>query len=354
MTRRRLLIASAILALLLVFTASRCDRRGPGEAAVAGSDESMGGGLVRRDLRFPCGDSTCASWLYVPTATATPPPIVVMGHGFAGTRDVGLPAVAERVAREGIAAFVFDYRSFGASGGTPRQIVDPWQQLDDWRAALTFVRTRPEVDGGRLALFGSSLGGGHALLIASETPDLRAVVAQAPMIDTDVEGESTYYGAGWAARLLLSGWADFLGSAFGRAPLSVAAIARRGDFGMIVDDRAYAAFEKLVGPQSTYRNAVAARSVFLFDDYNPAAHIDAIRAPVLLIASPTDRFAPFSAVQAYAARAPNVTVVTFEGDHFDVYSPPASTLAADAAARFLAEHLQGSGGTAPPTSRREP
>ncbi|MBM4266221.1 MAG: alpha/beta hydrolase [Deltaproteobacteria bacterium] len=342
MNRRRLLVGSAVFVLLLAITASRCDRRGPGEAAVIGPDETIDGGVVRRDLRFPCGESTCAGWMYLPEAGSEPPPVVVMGHGFAGTRDVGLPPIAERLAREGLAVFVFDYRSFGASGGTPRQLVDPWQELDDWRAAIAFVRARPEVDGARLALFGASLGGGHALTIAAETPDVRAVVAQAPMIDTGVEGEATFYGVPWVVRLLFSAWADFLGSAWGREPLTLAAIAPAGEFGMIVDDHAYAAFEKLVGPESTYRNVAAARSIFLFDDYDPASHVDAIKAPVLVVASPSDRFVPFSAVQAYAARAPNVTVETFEGDHFDVYSPPASTKAADVAARFLADRLSAS------------
>src|SRR5262245_61778426 len=155
MTRRRVAIGSALFVVLFAVVASRCDRRGPGQAAAARPDESIGDGIVRRDLRFPCGASTCAGWLYLPgnaeaeAEAATPPPVVVMGHGSAGTRDVGLPPVAERLAREGLAAFVFDYRSFGASGGTPRQVVDPWRQLDDWRAAIAFVRARPEVDGSR-------------------------------------------------------------------------------------------------------------------------------------------------------------------------------------------------------------
>ena len=47
-----------------------------------------------------------------------------------------------------------------------------------------------------------------------------------------------------------------------------------------------------------------------------------------------------ASVRAYAERAANVTVETFPGDHFDVYSPPAVTRAADAAARFLSAQLQ--------------
>jgi hypothetical protein len=51
-----------------------------------------------------------------------------MGHGFAGTRDVALPFFAQRFAASGLAALVIDYRHFGASGGAPRQLIDPWEQ----------------------------------------------------------------------------------------------------------------------------------------------------------------------------------------------------------------------------------
>ena len=337
--KRRLVVSALVVVAFVLFVAVRCDRRRPGDAFAAQPNEPVGAGIVRLDLRFPCGSSTCAGWLYLPPDGGAPP-VVVMAHGFAGTRDVGLASIAEHFARNGIAAFAFDYRSFGASGGLPRQLVDPWQQLDDWRAALAFVRARHDVGGDRVALWGSSLGAGHALVVASEDHNLRAVVAQAPLIDTAVEGEATFYGALWAARLVLTGWADLVVSAFGGDPIRLAAIARPGEFGMIIDDAAYAAFERLVPSGSTYRNAVAARSIFMFDDYNPATHAARISAPVLLIASRTDRFAPFSAVQAYADRAQNVSVETFDGDHFDVYSPPAVTHAADAAARFLKARLQ--------------
>jgi pimeloyl-ACP methyl ester carboxylesterase len=337
--RRRLVVAVVPLVTLVVFTAVRSDRRTPGSAARIVPDEQLAGGSRRLDLRFPCGSSQCAGWLYLPHGTSKPP-VVVMAHGFAGTRDVVLPVIAERFARDGLAAFVFDYRYFGASGGLPRQIVDPWEQLEDWRAAVTFVRTRSDVDGARVALWSSSMGAGHALVIASADDRVRALVVQAPLIDTSIEGESTFYGIGWAARLVVTGWADLVCSAFGCDPLTLPAIARPGDFGMIIDEAAYGAFERLVGPGSSYRNAVAARSIFTFDGYNPKEHTAAIRAPVLLIASLVDRFAPFSAAEQYAARAGNVTLETFDGDHFDVYSPPAAERTGDLAARFLRTHLQ--------------
>jgi len=307
-------------------------------AAPAEAPRPLAGGGERLDLRIPCGDAVCAAWLYRP-ASPRPAPVVLMGHGLAGTRDVGLAPFAERFVAEGMAALVFDYRGFGASGGAERQLVDPWRQLEDWHAMLLALRARDDVDGGRVALWGSSLGAGHALIVAAQDAGVRAVVAQVPLVDSRVEGEATFYGAGWAARLLLSAWRDLGRSWRAAAPFEIPAIARAGDFGMIVDDAAFAAFERLVGPGSSYRNAVAARSVLTFDEYNPALQGAAIDAPVLLVASRDDRFAPFAAVEAFAASHRNARIASIAGDHFDVYSPPVQGRAAELAAAFLAEQL---------------
>ena len=152
---------------------------------------------------------------------------------------------------------------------------------------------------------------------------------------------------GWLVRLVFSGWADFILSAFGSEPLLIPAIARSGEFGMLADDGAYAALDQVTPPGSRYRNAVAARSIFLFDDYNPAPATDRIAVPVLLIGSPRDRFAPFSALQAYATGHKNVTFEAVDGDHFDIYLPPMASNAAEIARRFLAAHLQPEPGAEP-------
>lgn len=298
-------------------------------------------GFQRWDLRFPCGKSECAAWLYLPPPReGTPPPVVVMAHGFAGTRDVALPAYAEHFANAGIAALVFDYRNFGASGGAPRQLVDPWAQLEDWRAALAFVRASPKVDGTRLCLWGTSLGGGLALITGAKDGNVRCVVAQAPQIDSNMEGEATFPGVWWVIRLLFTAWGDLASEAIGAGEWTIPAIAPSDGFGMITDDRAYEAFKKQVPRNSTYRNEVVAHSIFTFDDYNPAVQATSINAPVLLIASRADRFAPFAAAEEFAKTHTNATLKEIDGDHFDIYVDPLSTQAAELAAQFLDRHLK--------------
>ncbi len=332
-------LGSVASSVALIATSLGCGERPSAPAAAVGPTVVLEGGTERRDVRFACGETECAAWLFRPGGFAKPP-VVVMGHGFAGTRDVALPRFAELFARAGLAALVIDYRHFGASGGSPRQLVDPWLQLEDWRAALAHARARDDLDGARVALWGTSMGAGHVLLTAAGDAALRAVAVQVPLVDTSVEGEATFYGVGWVVRLLLHAWADLFGSWLGRDPVLVPAIAPAGGFGMIVDDAAFAASEKLAGPDSSYRNAVAARSILTFDDWNPATRTAEIRAPVLLVASKSDRFTPFAAVERFAKTAQNTTLELIEGDHFDVYSSPILERAAELEAAFLVEHLR--------------
>ncbi|MDR0274613.1 MAG: alpha/beta hydrolase [Burkholderiaceae bacterium] len=59
----------------------------------------------------------------------------------------------------GFNVFVFDYRGYGASEGTP----SPAGCFEDSNAAIDYVRSRPDVDPARLLVFGQSLGGNHAI-----------------------------------------------------------------------------------------------------------------------------------------------------------------------------------------------
>ena len=51
-----------------------------------------------------------------------------------------LDAYAERFAAAGLGALVFDNRNFGASDGEPRQEIDPWAQVRDYRHAITYAQ----------------------------------------------------------------------------------------------------------------------------------------------------------------------------------------------------------------------
>ena len=59
-----------------------------------------------------------------------------------------------------------------------RTDLNPFKQVDDIRAAISYVQGEPGVDPDRLGLWGSSYAGGHVLTVASHDPRVSAVVSQ--------------------------------------------------------------------------------------------------------------------------------------------------------------------------------
>src|SRR5262245_4048665 len=138
--------------------------------------------MARRDIEFDAEGVTLRGWLYPAEGAASPGPAVVMAHGFSAVKEMYLDKFAEVFARAGLAALVFDNRNFGASDGEPRQEIDPWAQVRDYRAAITYARTHSEVDRERIGVWGSSYSGGHVLVVAAIDRRVRCAVAQVPLI----------------------------------------------------------------------------------------------------------------------------------------------------------------------------
>src|SRR5260370_10255163 len=90
------------------------------------------GVAVRGDLLLPDGDG--------------PFPTVVMAGGWCYVKELRQPQYAAEFVKRGFAALVFDYRRMGASGGQPRQHLEPWHQIAHYKAAITVLATLQEVD----------------------------------------------------------------------------------------------------------------------------------------------------------------------------------------------------------------
>src|SRR3989449_10660329 len=138
---------------------------------------------MRRDIAFKTEDGvTLRGWLYLPDRTAGQAATVVMAHGFSAVKEMYLDRFAEVFAASGLGVLVFDNRTFGASDGEPRQHIDPWQQVRDYRDAITFAETVAEVDRTRIGVWGSSYSGGHVLVMGAIDRRVRCVVSQVPLI----------------------------------------------------------------------------------------------------------------------------------------------------------------------------
>jgi dienelactone hydrolase len=144
--------------------------------------------MRRDDVEFDAdGGVKLRGWLLSPEGSG-PHPAITMAHGYAGVKEQGLEPFARTFADAGFVVLVHDHRSFGASDGEPRQDVDPWQQIADWRRAISFLESRPEVDARRIGLWGTSYAGGHAIVLGATDRRLRCVVAQVPTISGYEQG----------------------------------------------------------------------------------------------------------------------------------------------------------------------
>lgn len=113
---------------------------------------------------------------------AWPAPVIVMCHDFCGVQEMLLPEVAHTFARAGYVIVTFDYRGFGESTGERGRLVVARQQ-EDIRAVINWVHNNPLLDESRIALWGTGLGGGHALCVAYGNVRVCCVVSQMPMLD---------------------------------------------------------------------------------------------------------------------------------------------------------------------------
>ncbi len=136
----------------------------------------------RRDVEFHADGSLIRGWLYRPEGARRQVPIVVMAPGFSCVKEMHLGNYAEVFAAAGLAVLLFDFRNLGASDGTPRQELNPWQQAEDYRHAITYATTLPDIDAARIGIWGSSYSGGHCLMVAATDRRVKCVSVQVPTI----------------------------------------------------------------------------------------------------------------------------------------------------------------------------
>lgn len=132
---------------------------------------------------FPSDGETLVGTLFRPDGATGPLPTVVAGGGWCYVKEIVLPHVARIVNEQHVQFLGFDYRGFGESSGDRRQHIDPWQQISDYKNALTYAETRPEINAEQLGVFGISYSGGHVLILAASDPRIKAAVSVVPVVE---------------------------------------------------------------------------------------------------------------------------------------------------------------------------
>lgn len=284
----------------------------------------------------------CDGDLHLPDGIEKPP-VVIMAHGMAALKNFGLSSYAERFIEKGLAVFLFDYRSFGKSDGQPRHIVNPFDHISDWRAAIKHVKNLKEVDGTRTALWGSSFSGAHVIACASEDHDIRAVVAQVPF----VSGFSSISSKSISEIIKASfyGMIDALKSMLGLDPHYSPAVGYPGSFAALNTDECMPGYLSLV-PEKTpeWDNKMASRLFLLLPLYSVVKKASMVKAPTLVMAGKHDSLIPIEAVQNMASKLPHGELVVEDCNHFEPYTGDFFERFITKQSEFLERHLK----TTPP------
>ena len=296
---------------------------------------------MRTDIEFDAEGTTLRGWFYRPDDTRGALPTVVMAHGFSATKEMYLDAFAERFAAAGLAALVFDNRNFGASDGQPRQEIDPWAQVRDYRHAITFARSLSDVDASRIGVWGSSYSGGHVLVLGAIDRRIRAVVAQVPLISgwrnvlrlvrADMVAQyRAMFDADRDARY--AGKEPEVVPVVTDDPLGAAALATPDSFAWFTETGRTRA--------PSWQNAVTLRSVEMLTEYEPGIYIERISpTPLLMVVARDDHLTVADeALAAFNRALEPKRLVIVPGGHFDAYVAGFDS-AAGAAADWFVEHL---------------
>ena len=299
--------------------------------------------MQRHEIAFASHGTACRAWHYVaePAGGDTGPArlCVVMAHGFGATRDASLQPYAERFAAAGLDALVFDYRHFGASDGEPRQLVSLRRQLQDYRAAIDCARTLPDVDARRIAVWGTSLAGGHALVTAARVEGVAAAVCQCPMMDgrAAVVGILRYAGPAQLLRLTAHGLLDALGAPFGLTHY-VPTVGPPGTLAIMTSVDSNDGYRALAPPG--FRFEVAARIALAVGLYRPVSYAGGVRCPVLVQICEHDSVAPARAAERVVARlGPYAEVRRYPIGHFEPYFGAHFGRSVADQVEFLTRHL---------------
>ncbi len=277
------------------------------------------------EISFESGGEICRAWHFLPESHEFSSygriPCVVMGHGFGGTRDAGLVAYARRFAAEGMHVVIFDYRHFGVSGGAPRQLISIEKQLQDWAAAAAFAREMQGVDASRVALWGSSLSGGHVVKTAFLDRRIAAVIAQCPALDgaAALKAYLRYAGVLNGLKLFLAGVNDKVRGFLKRPPKMLPIVGKPGSLAFLCSADSEPGY-LAIAPRD-WRNETAARIALGLAFYKPVKHLEALSCPLLLQFCQQDVIAPpvnMERVKNPRGRA-NIVVKTYDCGHFDLY-----------------------------------
>lgn len=276
---------------------------------------------MRSDISFHAEGVTLRGWLYLPIRGTFPAPTIIMAHGFSAVKEQYLDRYAEVFSEAGFVVLVYDHRNFGQSDGEPRQEADPWQQIRDYRHAITFASTLREVDSRRIGIWGTSYSGSHVIVVGAIDRRVKCVVSQVPGISGLASGQRRVR-PDLVPMLLERFHADRMARFKGHPPAMIPVVSEDPLTPCALPGKE--PWEFFHGTKSfapNYRNEVTLRTLEMAREYEPGIYISKISpTPLLMIVALHDLLTPPDLMlQAYQEALEPKKLVLLQGGHFTPY-----------------------------------
>lgn len=273
---------------------------------------------MKRQIEFKADDRTMLrGWLKLPERSG-PHALVVMTHGAGGHKEWFLPGLSDVLLGAGIASLAYDHRNFGESDGEPRFEIDPPQQVRDYRTAITYACTLPEIDGSRIGIFGTSLSGGHVLVVGAIDRRVKCVVSQVPSVSGSAAATRRYHPEELAENRRR--WdEDRMNRFLGKPPATIPhSVDDPNDPLAGVSSNRVKFFRTLTAEDKRFwKNTLTLRSLEALADYEPGIYARLISpTPLLMIISQAEAQL---ALPTFQSALPPKKVLITRGDHYDPY-----------------------------------
>ncbi|KUL52562.1 hypothetical protein ADL22_04885 [Streptomyces sp. NRRL F-4489] len=294
---------------------------------------------MRTDVRFPTNGLQLAGHLYLPDGVGGPLAAIVVGHPTTGVKEQAPAVYATRLVGEGFAVLTFDAAFQGESEGMPRGLEDPFQRAEDFRAAVSYLTTRPEIDPDRIGVLGVCGSGAYVPYAAQTDHRMKAVAGvsgtDVPSFFRDADPE------GWQRMVAASGKLRSAEAA-GEPAATFPVLPDTADAGTPAPTAEFVDYYKTPRghhPRST--GDMVVRSADLLDQFDSFADVAKIAPRPLLMIAGTEAVTRGFSEQAVADSPGNAELFLVEGaTHVDLYDRDAYVTAAVAKlVEFFGKHL---------------
>lgn len=146
-------------------------------------------GLKYEDISFGTTDGVGLKGWFIKGNGKGELPTLIICHGLGANRS-DFTELAAGLSRGGYNILLFDFRGHGESDRKASSF--GYLEQNDLIGALKYVKSREGVDRKRIGVYGFSMGGAVAILVASKTDEIKAVISDSSYTSLREQGKGLF------------------------------------------------------------------------------------------------------------------------------------------------------------------